>query len=415
MKHQVWLWLLLLTLLAGCTAPAAPVAEPLLILWHSFNGAERQALQSISDAFNADNPWGLHLVVEYQDQIFEKVAAATPEQRPDLVVVWPEMMDIYRQAGLSADLTPLPPGLHFDTDDLLPMARALFSTQGELQGIPLGLSTYLIYYNADWLSDLGYNQQSPTWEDLRRAACAASDPLKEQVGLGLPTSAGALMAQLAASGAQLSDAEGNYTLFKPETLIAAANLHFLLADRCAGQYILAAEGVNQLNDHQIAMLIDSSQRLMEIEQQRIQGRRFSLSLGPVPAIDGPGPTLWYGPGLLLLAPEGPRRQAALQAMNWFISPEAQQIWRTTTQQLPVRRTLLETYLQDNTDHTTGENALFALTLEAADTGQWAIWPNHPNAAGCRAALLEGMFHMGQTTAPEALLITIQAQCKGVEP
>lgn len=407
----------LLFLLVGCAAPAAPpsAAEQILILWHPFTGAEREALQVISDAFNADNPWGIHLVAEYQEDIFAKVAAAAPDQRPDLIVVWPEEVAAYRQAGLAADLTPLPPGVSFDTDDLLPMARALFSENGELQGLPLGLSTYLVYYNADWLGDLGYNEQIASWEDLRRAACASTDPVGGQMGLGLTLQPGALLAQLAASGAPLADAGGNVALNNNDALNALVALHTLLASECGSRYATSEEGITWLANNAMAMIIDSSQHLSEIEQRLLAGRRFSLAVGPIPGADGPGPTLWYGPGLLLVSPAGARRQAAFQALAWFLTPDAQQTWSSLTQQLPVQRTQVVARLDESAANTTAENTFLALALQAADTGQWAVWPRHVNTSACRAALMQGLVYLGGDNAPRAILGTIQTQCSGEQP
>ena len=33
------------------------------------------------------------------------------------------------------------------------MAEALYTVDGRLQALPLGLVTYLLYYNTDWMSD----------------------------------------------------------------------------------------------------------------------------------------------------------------------------------------------------------------------------------------------------------------------
>ena len=61
------------------------------------------------------------------------------------------------------------------------------------------------------------------------------------------------------------------------------------------------------------------------EEIILAGRNFPLGLAALPGLEGTGATLWYGPGLMVSAPEGTRQEAALNVLGWFFSPEAQDI------------------------------------------------------------------------------------------
>ena len=79
---------LILFLLTGCAGEGQPVPEEehIIVLWHAFAGAESQALQALTDQFNADNDLNIVLLTEYQQDIITKISSATVEHRPDLVV-----------------------------------------------------------------------------------------------------------------------------------------------------------------------------------------------------------------------------------------------------------------------------------------------------------------------------------------
>lgn len=409
---------LILLLLAGCAGEVRPVPEEehIIVLWHAFTGAESQALQALTDQFNADNAFNIVLLTEYQQDIIAKISGAAVEHRPDLAILWPKDLQAYITAGLIGATPDLSPAVRRERADLLPMAGALYSVNDTMLALPLGMATYMLYHNVDWLSDLAYMPETATWEDFRRTACAATNPPGGQVGLGLPANASSLLSLLTSGGAEIIGADGFYNFADQSGQQTALVLNEILSGACGVVYNDMSDGIERLSHSSMAMLVESSLRLHEIDQAVIAGRNFKLGVSELPGPVGPGPTLWYGPGMVIVAPEGDRRDAALNVLGWFFSTEAQAIWSANTEYLPVRRSLIQSRLT-----TEGliaiEMDLLEMTLVAADQQNWVAWPRFTDNMACRASLLRGLLSIGQgVTTPGAYIDTAVTACNtGVKP
>lgn len=409
---------LIFLLLAGCTgeAQSLPEEEHIVVLWHAFTGTESQALQTLTDQFNANNASNIVLLTEYQQDIIAKINGASAEHRPDLVILWPKDLQAYITAGLIGATPGLAPAIRREGADLLPMAEALYSVNDTMLALPLGLATYMLYYNVDWLSDLAYMPDMATWDDFRRTACAATNPPGGQVGLGLPAYASTLLSLLASGGAEIVGADGFYNFADSAGQQTTLVLNDILNGACGVVYSDLNDGIDRLSHSSMAMLVESSLRLDEIDRAVIAGRNFKLGVSELPGPVGPGPTLWYGPGMVIVAPEGSRRDAALNVLGWFFSTEAQALWSANTDYLPVRRSLIESRLE-----TAGlvavEMDLLEMTLATADHENWVAWPRFTDNMACRASLLRGLLSIGQgVTTPGAYIDTAVTACNtGVKP
>jgi len=400
---------LLWTLLIGCTR-TAPQEPQIIVLWHTFHGMEAEALQILTDHFNRDYRGEIILITEYQRNILSKLADAPITARPDLIMVWPEEVPAYMEAGLTVPWSAWPETLRAEQADLLPMGAALYTVHGEIQALPLGLATYVLYYNVDWLSDLGFTASRATWTDLQGAVCAATATEGGQLGLGLPADPAILLALLTSADAQITDADGLYQFADVNGLAQADALNNILGGLCAYVYDDAGAGVTRLSNSSLAMIMESSLEWTEVEQAVLEGRNFSLALSAAPGATGPGRTLWYGPGLMLIAPEGARREAAAEVLTWFFTEEAQSVWNAATEYLPARRTLLEANLNAAPDELRLEAQLWRLALNAADTGAWVAWPRYTNKMACRASLLRALLALGNQAMPGAYIETAATAC-----
>ncbi len=420
-RRLVWAAVAVLLILSvvGCEPPPLDLVETqeIVVLWHGFSGEEARALEALADRFNDENPWDIVLITEYQTDIPGKLQGLQ-ESRPDLVTTWARNLPVYVATGSVEPLPLTAPELRPTWNDLLPMAQALYEMDGMEYGAPLGLATYVLYYNADWLADLGYDVETAGWEDLRRTTCAASDPARGRVGLAVPARASTFLAFLAASGSQVMTPEGMFGFSDEPGQGAAALLKTILSGRCGAVYEDWRTGLEHLGRGATAMVVESSQHRAEVEAAVQAGRNFRLSLAPLPGPKGPGPSLWYGPGLMLVAPatgvpDPEHQRASRRVLAWFLSKEAQRYWGDVTTFVPVRKSVVSEVLTEAEQVPVAnlDIQLWRLTLDAVTRETWAVWPAAADDITCRASLLRGLLAMQEEDAdPRAYVETAVTAC-----
>ncbi len=393
-------------LLAGCgnTSPMPTVESNIIVLWHTFAGTERAALEALGDRFNATHPSGPTLILEYQEKISEKMNALPAEQQPDLIVTGPDAVSQFQDRA-----TPirLPDAIQ---RDLLPMAKSLYNGEDSLYALPFGLTTNVLYYNQEWVRDLGYTTEGAKATDLLNTACAATSMESGQVGLGIPAQADVLLSFLAAGGDPIVGSEAHYVLGNPDTVVAASIGHDLLSQGCGRIYEFLDDSVEQFGDSALALLIAPSLREPEIVESVLSGWNFTLGVAELPPVDETGGTLWRGPAILLFASDDPQRDAALEVALWMLSTEAQTAWFEQTHYLPVRRSLVEAW-QTEERLRDSERQLMTLALTAAEQGTWSAWQPIGGVPACRAALVRALFDLNTDQEVPEVLSTAQTACK----
>jgi len=386
--------LLLAMLLIGCTSTVTPTSPKtqVVVLWHPFSDSRREALQVLSDRFNTENPDNITLVLEYQEDIYTKVIEAEPAHRPDIIITSPEEAGSYHAAGVTQPLD----SINADIEDLLPMAEALYKAGDTLEAIPLGLATYVLYYNTEWVRDLGYDATTMTLRDLQQAACDATSLQGQQTGLGIAAQPGTSLILLAANSLTDTGDENVEDLNQVDTT-ASTILQETLSAACGHIYEIPTEGTQQFSNGAVAMMIDTSTRYRAIQQAVDVEHNFSPSARAVPTISESGQpaTLWYGPGLILIASENNHVDNTQKVLAWFLSPDVQLAWSTTSGYLPVRYSLVEERMAFS-ETPALEKDLLNLAMQAANEETWNKWPTNMYERTCRAALVRGLIELNST-------------------
>ncbi len=410
MIKQILMGMLLICILAGCAPTPTGVDSPtIIVFWHTFTGSRAEALEALGDRFNLENDGEVTLIVEYQENIYAKVAAAAPEQRPDIVLVSPQEAAQYHAAGLALPLTDASPTLQQNLDDLLPMGAALYTRDGALQAVPLGLATYVLYYNDDWLHDLGYTPATMTTVKWREAVCAAADPTSGQAGLGVNIQPGTLLALLAAGGSAVIEDGAHYRVNDTAAIGMAVVLYDVFHTACGRMFDMPANQIEQFSNGVIAMALETSLQVAAIEEAVALERTFQLNVSPLPGPTGPGNTLWYGPGMLLVATTEARQAVAIRTLSWFLTPETQAAWSARSHYLPVCQRGVELRLNAS-EVSPLETQLLQLILEASARAGWRVWPGYADAGECRGALIQGLLDLNSATSPAATLEMVQSVC-----
>ncbi|MER3544973.1 MAG: hypothetical protein C4311_10350 [Chloroflexota bacterium] len=357
---------LALLLIAACgSAPAAPGllsgVQPLqpLVLWHALPPQATETLLEQVAQFNAHNPWGIRLAVERLSTPAalrtQLKAAAVRGRLPDLALLEPADLGEVLNTGGLVDLRPYADdpqeGLdRADRDDLLP----LFFGDGATPwvGAPAYLHLFVLYYNADWLAQLGAAPPS-TWEDFRQLclnAVATTNAL-DHVGYVYVEDEALFLSWLWGRGGDALSSDGRHVAFNSQAgLDALYLLNELVKSGCA--YV--GDGATARDDfaHGRALFTFAPTAELEDYGKAIKDagilNRWAIAAPPhttgQPVILASGPywTIWR------TTPE--RQRAAWRVIRWFTSPTIAAGWAYRLHALPVRasaaRALSATLIDD---------------------------------------------------------------------
>jgi multiple sugar transport system substrate-binding protein len=167
--------------------------------WHPWSGDIAELVSESAEEFNRVNSWGIQVEVTApggSGLLFEQVRERlTEREMPHMVAAsMDQILTWHRQEGVIINLNDY-------VDDpvwgLNPQERAdfprTFWDQGEVDGrrygIPAMQSPEVLFYNASWGRDLGFNHAPTTIDDFEAQACAAaaanmadSDPANDGTG-----------------------------------------------------------------------------------------------------------------------------------------------------------------------------------------------------------------------------------------
>ena len=169
---------LIFLLLFSCVINYANAKRTEIILWHSFSGELGSQFNARVSEFNHGQTSYRVKPIYKGDYIsaLTSFAAAFQAKQP------PALMQVF-EVGTSSMLTP--PGVIKPVEELLreqdkplpkasffPAVRAFYSDHDQLQALPLNTSVPVIFYNADLLQKMGYNESNfpKTWDEFELLA-----------------------------------------------------------------------------------------------------------------------------------------------------------------------------------------------------------------------------------------------------
>jgi multiple sugar transport system substrate-binding protein len=151
---------------------------------------EYLSLQKIVDAYNASQT-AVHVTTQYvnSDNALTKVTVAlTGNKQPDISYQYGTNMPQLANTPKLVDLTQKVQEADFNWDDFFPGERAVATVDGRVLGIPALVDNLAVVYNKDLFAAAGVPTPKAdwTWDDLRAAAKATSDPSNNVFGLAFP-------------------------------------------------------------------------------------------------------------------------------------------------------------------------------------------------------------------------------------
>ena len=338
-----------------------------VVFWYQHQRAREQALLEMIDDFNRANPHHIRVRGEfagsYGDIYNKMVVGLQGGIVADLVVAYQNQAREYLLADGIVDLNPYmtSPKWGLSQEAAADYVQA-FLRQDRLGGrqiaLPPNRSIEVLYYNIDWLRELGAGEPPATWEEFARLCRAARDrPFSgnaagtRSLGFVLDEDASRVASMTFSRGGDFLDPEGAaYTLDTPET---AASLRLMQSLVAEGAVELMGEPYGDqtaFNVGEALFMLRSTSGLPFVQEGVASGAGFGWGVAPPPRTAQEPVVNFYGASLSVCRTTPERQVAAWLFLKWFTEPLQQARWVKASNYFPVRRStrrLLADYLEQN--------------------------------------------------------------------
>ena len=384
------------------TTPPVAVLDPAgaeLHLWHAFTGVREATLLNLVAQFEAGNPDGIKLRVEFHNplhqEILTAISAGTP---PDIIITSCDRSAEYAALDaivpLSTYLDNARHGLaEAEQDDLWPIVLSGCSnaqTRSSL-GFLFDPQAAVMFYNAAWLKRLKVEAPPQNWAEFRKLANIARDKKVATWGYAHVSDGLTLVNWLSGLGGVLFDAQHNQvTLDDAQAVTALRVLQDLLQDGCA--YCVTETGADHAGFAAEKILFsfgstaDLPQYTAAIYNTKTGKDKFAWDIVPMPGLQS-DPIINVQGSVMSILHTTPRQQlAAWLFLKWFVQRENDVQWTLATGALPLHKSSLETpdmqaYLEQTPQFKTACGLLANAETEPAIPGWQKIRTLLVNAAG----------------------------------
>ncbi|MFN2272385.1 MAG: ABC transporter substrate-binding protein [Anaerolineae bacterium] len=369
-------------------------SDQVVVFWYPYTQEQEELLLALIDQFNAGNEWGITIVGEYagsNDDLYDEILGRIESGAlPDIVVAEQHQVAAYAAQDALIALDPYVESKTWgytdeDLEDFFPIALAADRVPqfDDRYGWPLYLSMEVLYYNEDWLIELGYTEPPKTWADFAEMACAASDSEVGTYGYEFSVDALTFIDMLLNQGGQVfGEDTGGYTFDSEEGLTTLTFIQALLSRECA---ILKTERFGARTDFgagKVLFTIGSVSDLPQYRRDVAEGAGFNWSISYLPTTLSEPRVSVRGPSFSLFQSTPEKQLAAWLFLKWFTAPEQQARWVRAFGDLSVRSSTAD-FLQDYI----AENPRYDGALSFLD-GEVAVEPGVVGYGKCREAMRE---------------------------
>ncbi len=260
--------------------------ERTLNLWYWQSDMEQAWNENLIADFEAANPGvKIKLTIIPWGEYWQKVqAAAVSNSLPDLMVMSVAYIEQYAKAGVVTDLKDY---IDRDLDRSEYYEFAMETTRlsdGHEYGMPWNIVENCLYYNKDMFDDAGipYPDETWTWDTLRQAAIALTDPSKNQYGFSMTTSDETAFDSLVYSyGGAIVSADLRECVIDQQGAVDAVNFlrAMVLDDKCMVPPSEDATGISNFTTGLVSMAVDGCWSL----QATSTATDLNWDIAPIPA------------------------------------------------------------------------------------------------------------------------------------
>lgn len=341
-------------------------AEPVQITWlHRVQTAEVEWANEIIALFEKEHP---HIKVNltttstgvnYQEKVAVLSAAGTP---PDVFTGYADKLGFIIR-GFARDITEF---VERDRDELqldayFPGVLDASIRNGKRYGLPISITTQLLFYNKDMLMTHGlavlptdWDETTWTWDRLleysQRLTVRTPDGKFSQLAItqantvSLPDLTWTFGGDWFEPEAYVNGFADRVTLTRPENIAAFKAMVHLYANYAAAGPTKGIPAWPGFPQGRVAMDWVGNWRMGTILEAQGSGTlSFSLAIAPPPLVATRDNTRYTTPLYMSSATKHP--EEAWEFIKFAASHESQRLWVEKTRLLPARRTLAQNYIQ----------------------------------------------------------------------
>jgi len=371
----------LLPLLAGCPAPVTPAPAPAeppaeapapppepetdpisklnpsgqeVLFWHVSTRKHLAILEEIVNGFNQSNPYGIRVVPQYAGyytDIYNKIIAAIAAgDTPDLAIAYPNQVADYAKAGV---VVPLDPYLESEKYGFTPEDRADFfeaflesdrqAAQGnQLMSFAHSRSMQVMFYNEDWLAELGYDGPPETWEEFKEMCVAARDPDNDKWGYAHTGGASFFSGMIFSFGGDILSEDGKTVKFHEEPGVKSLQvIQDLFNSGCSYEVAESYGEQTDFANQKVLFAFGSTAGLPYYKGSVEDAGVFNWSVAPPPHAIPEGVVDVYGPSACIFKSTPERQLAAWLFFKYWAETENVTKWATAANYFPLRRSAIE--------------------------------------------------------------------------
>jgi multiple sugar transport system substrate-binding protein len=322
-----------------------------VVYWHNRPQKDQEMLQTMLDEFSKANPFGVKARAEiagasYND-VYNKINAAIQAgQPPDISVAYQNQAAFYRAQGAVIDITPFLKSKKYglNPEDEKDYFQTFLDSdinpqfKGERLGFPTQRSIEVMYYNADWLKQLGYNEPPKDWKTWEEVVAKASDG-KSKYGFAFRHDASNFASQVFSRGGRILAPDGSAYVFNSQAGVdTLAMLQRLFKNKQAIE-IPTSERFgeqNRFGNGEVLFVFASSSGLPFYKEAVDKGAKFRWDIALLPYTEKPAVNL-YGASVSIYKTTPERELASWLVIKYLGERPQTTKWAIATGYLPVRQ------------------------------------------------------------------------------
>ena len=324
-----------------------------VVFWYQHTRMREEALQGMIAEFNRDNEHQIKVRGEYAgnySNIYNKmVVGLQGGELPELVVAYQNQAQAYHRAGGLVDIKPYMNSGEWglSTTDKADYVQA-FLQQDEIAGVQIGFppnrSMEVLYYNQDWLEELGHTEPPRTWTEFatlcrkaRSQPFSRSPTADRSLGFLLDTDASRVATMTMSRGGDFVGADATtYTLNTPEFRASLELMQQLIGEGCVELLSERYGDTAEFSVGTVLFALRSSSGLPFVKSGVESGEGFEWRV-TAPPFDGDRPVVnVYGASISICRTTPPQQLAAWLFLKWFTEPRQQARWVKASNYFPVR-------------------------------------------------------------------------------